>query len=97
MTAPPPEAAAHHGAPSVAQIVDDLTYAFEGTFTGEEVHRAAALAAHLAPGRVHVRAAGSAPTGDINPVVVQALAERGITLREAFPKPLSDLLRDLDL
>lgn len=51
---------------------------------------AAALAAHLAPGRVHVRSAGSAPSGEINPVVVAALAERGITLQESFPKPLSD-------
>ncbi|WP_237770023.1 arsenate reductase/protein-tyrosine-phosphatase family protein [Ornithinimicrobium sp. CNJ-824] len=51
---------------------------------------AAALAAHLAPGRVHVRSAGSAPTGEINSVVVEALAERGIDLREVFPKPLSD-------
>ncbi|MGJ9411757.1 three-helix bundle dimerization domain-containing protein [Aeromicrobium sp. CF4.19] len=51
---------------------------------------AAALAAHLAPGKVHVRSAGSRPTGEINPVVVEALAERGIELTEAYPKPLAD-------
>ena len=59
---------------------------------------AAALAAHLAPGKVHVRSAGSHPTGQINPVVVQALAERGIELAEAFPKPLSgDVVRAADV
>ncbi len=51
---------------------------------------AAALAEHLAPGRVHVRSAGSAPTGTVNPVAVEVLAERGIALTDAYPKPLSD-------
>jgi protein-tyrosine-phosphatase len=51
---------------------------------------AAALAQHLSAGRVHVRSAGSAPTGRILPTAVQALAERGIELSEAFPKPLTD-------
>jgi arsenate reductase (thioredoxin) len=51
---------------------------------------AAALAAHLAPGRVHVRSAGSQPTGDLNSLAVEVLAERGIDLAEGYPKPLSD-------
>lgn len=51
---------------------------------------AAALAEHLSARRVHVRSAGSAPSGEINPVVVQALQERGIALGTAYPKPLSD-------
>lgn len=51
---------------------------------------AAALADHLSGGRVHVRSAGSAPSGTVNPLVVQALAERGIDLTEAYPKPLTD-------
>lgn len=51
---------------------------------------AAALAEHLSARRVHVRSAGSAPTGELNPVVVQALAERGVSLDAAYPKPLSD-------
>lgn len=51
---------------------------------------AAALAAHLSGGRVHVRSAGSQPSGVVNPLAVQVLAERGITLGEAYPKPLSD-------
>jgi protein-tyrosine-phosphatase len=51
---------------------------------------AAALAQHLSASRVHVRSAGSAPTGRILPTAVQALAERGIELTEEFPKPLTD-------
>ncbi|SDP62501.1 Protein-tyrosine-phosphatase [Pedococcus dokdonensis] len=51
---------------------------------------AAALAEHLSAHRVHVRSAGSAPAGSINPLVVEVLAERGIALTTAYPKPLSD-------
>lgn len=51
---------------------------------------AAALAEHLSARRVHVRSAGSAPTGEINPVVIDVLKERGISLATAYPKPLSD-------
>ena len=51
---------------------------------------AAALAEHRSAHRVHVRSAGSAPAGQINPRVVEVLAERGIDLHTAYPKPLSD-------
>ncbi len=51
---------------------------------------AAALAEHLAPGKIHVRSAGSAPSGELNPLAVDVLAERGIALTEAYPKPLTD-------
>ena len=51
---------------------------------------AAALTEHLSARRVHVRSAGSQPTGDINPLVVEALAERGIALTAAYTKPLTD-------
>ncbi len=51
---------------------------------------AAAIAEHLAPGRIHVRSAGSSPTGEINPQAVEVLAERGIDLTTAYPKPLTD-------
>ena len=51
---------------------------------------AAALAQHLSAGRVHVRSAGSAPTGRILPTALQALAERGIEVTDEFPKPLTD-------
>jgi protein-tyrosine-phosphatase len=51
---------------------------------------AAALAKHLSADKVHVRSAGSQPTRQIHPMTIQALAERGIELTEAFPKPLTD-------
>ena len=51
---------------------------------------AAALTEHLAPGKIHVRSAGSAPSGELNPLAVDVLAERGIALTEAYPKPLTD-------
>jgi len=51
---------------------------------------AAALAKHLSAGKVHVRSAGSQPDQQINPLTIQVLAERGIELTEAFPKPLTD-------
>jgi arsenate reductase len=51
---------------------------------------AAALAQHLSAGKVHVRSAGSRPADKINPMAVQVLAERGITLTEAYPQPLTN-------
>jgi protein-tyrosine-phosphatase len=51
---------------------------------------AAALAESMSGGRVHVRTAGSQPSDRINPQVVEVLAERGIDLAEAYPKPLTD-------
>ena len=51
---------------------------------------AAALLDHHARGRVRVRSAGSAPAGEVNPAVVQAMAEVGIDISEQFPKPLTD-------
>jgi protein-tyrosine-phosphatase len=51
---------------------------------------AAGLLSHRAEGKVHVRSAGSDPAEEINPAVVEAMAELGIDLREEFPKPLTD-------
>jgi arsenate reductase (thioredoxin) len=51
---------------------------------------AAALLDHHARGRVHVRSAGSAPGERINPTVIEALAEVGVDVGQAFPKPLTD-------
>jgi arsenate reductase len=51
---------------------------------------AAALLDHRAQGRVHVRSAGSDPAEEINPAVIDALAELGIDVRNEFPKPLTD-------
>ena len=51
---------------------------------------AASLTTHLSGGRVRVRSAGSAPASEINATVAQAMAEIGLDLSGAFPKPLSD-------
>jgi arsenate reductase len=53
---------------------------------------AAALLAHHSGDRIVVRSAGSAPADDINPAVVEAMAELGIDLRAAgaHPKKLDD-------
>lgn len=51
---------------------------------------AAALLAHHAGDQVEVRSAGSLPQSEVHPLVVEALAERGIDLSEAYPKPLTD-------
>ena len=51
---------------------------------------AAALLAHHAGGRVHVRSAGSTPADEINPSVAAAMEELGLDLSKEFPKPLTD-------
>lgn len=51
---------------------------------------AAGLLHRLANGRVHVRSAGSAPADEVNPAVIEAMAELGIDLSHEFPKPLTD-------
>jgi len=49
-------------------------------------------------GKIHVRSAGSAPGGDINAAVIEAMAEVGVDLSAEFPKPLSDeFVRAADL
>ncbi len=51
---------------------------------------AAGLVKLRSNGRVHVRSAGSAPAREINPAVVEAMAEVGVDMSEEFPKPLTD-------
>lgn len=45
---------------------------------------------HYAHGRLEVRSAGSAPGDQLNPAVLQILAERGLDASKEFPKPLTD-------
>jgi arsenate reductase (thioredoxin) len=51
---------------------------------------AALFTAHLGGDRVSVRSAGSEPADRLNPLVVQAMAELGLDMSDAFPKPLTD-------
>jgi len=50
---------------------------------------AAALLNRQAAGRVRVASAGSQPADQLNPAVVQAMAEIGLDISREFPKPLT--------
>jgi len=50
---------------------------------------AAVLLDQAAGGRVLVTSAGSQPASEINPAVVQVMAEIGLDLSREFPKPLT--------
>jgi arsenate reductase (thioredoxin) len=50
---------------------------------------AAALLDQAAAGRALVTSAGSQPAREVNPAVVQAMAEVGLDLSREFPKPLA--------
>ncbi len=51
---------------------------------------AAALLDHHAQGRITVRSGGSAPAEQINPSVVEAMAEVGIDVSKEIPKLVTD-------
>jgi protein-tyrosine-phosphatase len=51
---------------------------------------AAGLLDKLAEGLVQVRSAGSEPAEQINPAVVDAMAEVGVDVSKELPKPLTD-------
>jgi len=50
---------------------------------------AAALLDQQAAGRIRVTSAGSQPADQLNPAVVQAMAEIGLDISHEFPKPLT--------
>ena len=50
---------------------------------------AAALLDHRAQGGVRVLSAGSAPADEVNPAVVEAMAELGLDISREYPKPLT--------
>jgi protein-tyrosine-phosphatase len=54
-----------------------------------DLARPAALLDHEAAGRVHVTSAGSQPADQLNPAVVQAIAEIGLDISREYPKPLT--------
>lgn len=51
---------------------------------------AAGLVKLRSGGRIHVRSAGSDPSEELNPAVVEAMTEIGVDMSEEFPKPLTD-------
>jgi protein-tyrosine-phosphatase len=59
---------------------------------------AAGLTQLRSAGRIHVRSAGSEPANEINPTVVEAMAEVGLDMSEELPKRVSDeIVRDADV
>jgi arsenate reductase (thioredoxin) len=70
----------------VADIPEVL---FVCTHNAGRSQMAAALLDHQAAGRIHVTSAGSQPAAQLNPAVVQALAEIGLDISREFPKPLT--------
>ncbi|WP_396344960.1 arsenate reductase ArsC [Haloechinothrix sp. LS1_15] len=50
---------------------------------------AAALLEHHGRGRVAVRSAGTAPAGEVNPLVCHAMSELGIDITRAQPQQLT--------
>jgi arsenate reductase (thioredoxin) len=51
---------------------------------------AAALLEREAAGRVRIASAGSQPASELNPAVVQVMAEAGLDISRRFPQPLTD-------
>ena len=51
---------------------------------------AAGLVTLRSGGEVNVRSAGSDPAEVVNPLVIETMAELGVDLADAFPKPLTD-------
>ena len=51
---------------------------------------AAGLVNLRSDGQIRVRSAGSAPASEVNPAVIEAMAELGVDLSEEYPKPLTD-------
>ncbi|MFX4271411.1 arsenate reductase ArsC [Propionibacteriaceae bacterium Y1685] len=59
---------------------------------------AAAFLTRIAEGRIDVRSAGSEPADQLNPAVVEAMAEVGIDITTARPKVLTtDAVRTADV
>ena len=73
-----------------SMVKDAPEVLFVCTHNAGRSQMAAALLDHHAGGRVHVRSAGSQPADELNPAVVESLAELGLDVAKEFPKPLTD-------
>lgn len=60
-------------------------------------HVAAAFAERLGGAHVHARAAGTRDEGSLDPVVVRAMAERGVELHHYPPGPAQDVVHAADV
>jgi arsenate reductase (thioredoxin) len=79
-------------------MADTPEVLFVCTHNAGRSQMAAALLDHQAAGRVRVTSAGSQPADQLNPAVVQAMAEIGLDISREFPKPLTtDKLQAADV
>lgn len=69
---------------------DQLEVLFVCVHNAGRSQMAAGLVKLRSQGKIHVRTAGSAPSVEIDPAVVEAMAEIGVDVGEEFPKPLTD-------
>lgn len=70
-------------------MTDTPEVLFVCTHNAGRSQMAAALLDHEAAGRVRVNSAGSQPASQLNPAVVQAMAEVGLDISREFPKRLT--------
>jgi protein-tyrosine-phosphatase len=78
-------------------MVERRTVLFVCVHNAGRSQMAAALLSELAGDRVEVRSAGSEPADRLNPIVLEAMRERGIDLSREQPKPLEvEAVREAD-
>jgi len=79
-------------------VTDIPEVLFVCTHNAGRSQMAAALLDHQAAGRVRVSSAGSQPASQLNPAVVEAMAEIGLDISREYPKPLTgDKVRAADV
>lgn len=79
-------------------MTDKPTVLFICVHNAGRSQMAAGYLEHLAGNRIEVLSAGSAPTDEINPVAIQAMAEEGIDITGGTPKLLTvDAVREADV
>jgi protein-tyrosine-phosphatase len=71
-------------------VSDAPTVLFVCVHNAGRSQMAAALLQRHAGGRVQVRSAGSTPAEEVDPAVVEAMAEVGVDLASAIPRRLHD-------
>ena len=71
-------------------MTDKPTVLFVCVHNAGRSQMAAGLVTLRSGGEVNVRSAGSDPAEVVNPLVIEAMAELGVDLADAFPKPLTD-------
>jgi len=71
-------------------VADVPEVLFVCTHNAGRSQMAAALLAHEAAGRVRVTSAGSQPASELNPAVVEAMAEIGLDITRELPKRLTN-------